>query len=156
MPNAARSPTAAPQSTARRAARLAARVVAAAALAVDAYYHAKLADQYDLVHKSVSEGNLFRAESGLASLAALLLLVRRRPSSEVFAWLVAAGGLAAVLVYRYVDVGALGPLPNMYEPLWFHDKRLSALSQAVALVAVTFLLVTSGIRRVFRTRRHLD
>ena len=146
MPNTA-EPT-----TVSRTLRLVARVIAAAALAVDAYYHAKLAPSYDLVHKSVSEGNLFRAEAGLASLAALLLLVWHHPLSELFAWLVAAGGLAAVLVYRYVNVGTLGPLPNMYEPLWFHDKRLSALSQAVALVAVTFLLLSGRGRRLFGLR----
>lgn len=147
-------PNATVQSTPLRAMRLAARVVAAAALAVDAYYHAKLADQYDLVSKSVSEGDLFRVEAGLASLAALLLLIWHRLPSEIFAWLVAAGGLAAVLVYRYIDVGTLGPLPNMYEPVWFQDKRLSALSQAIALVAVTFLLVTGRHERS-RARRHL-
>jgi len=28
---------------------------------------------------------------------------------------VAASALGAVLLYRYVDVGSLSPLPNMYE-----------------------------------------
>jgi hypothetical protein len=145
-------PNAAAPLTVRRALRFAARLIGAAALAVDAYFHAKLADQYDLVQKSISEGDLFRIEAGLASLAALLLLIWHHPLSEGFAWLVAAGGLAAVLVYRYIDVGTLGPLPNMYEPLWFHDKRLSALSQLVALVMATFLLLSGRGRRVFGVR----
>jgi hypothetical protein len=38
---------------------------------------------------------------------------------------VSAGGFAAVLVYQYVDVGAIGPLPNMYDPGQYPEKTLS-------------------------------
>ncbi|WP_328914786.1 MULTISPECIES: hypothetical protein [unclassified Streptomyces] len=119
-----------------------ARVIAAAGLAVDAYVHAKLAGQYDAVSASVSQGNLFRLEAGLAALAALLVLIWRHLIVDAFAWLVAAGGLAALMVYRYIDVGAFGPFPDMYEPIWSYDKKLAAIVQAVTIVAVTFLLVT--------------
>lgn len=119
-----------------------ARVIAAAGLAVDAYVHAKLAGQYDAVSASISQGNLFRLEAGLAALAALLVLIWRHLIVDAFAWLVAAGGLAALMVYRYIDVGAFGPFPDMYEPVWSYDKKLAAIVQAVTIVAVTFLLVT--------------
>ena len=109
--------------------------------------HAELADQYDAVSATISQGDLFRIEAGLAALAALLVLAWRRRSADAFALLVAAGGLFAVLLCRYVDVGALGPFPNMYEPVWLSDKRLSAVSQAVAMVAAAFLLLTAGRRR---------
>jgi hypothetical protein len=84
----------------------AARLTTAAALAMDAYIHAKLADHYDAVTANVSQGDLFRTEAALASLVALLVLVWRNPLADAFAWLVAAGGLAALLLYRYVDIGA--------------------------------------------------
>jgi hypothetical protein len=144
----------APQPPPRRALRVlrgAARLLAAAGLAVDAYVHAHLAGRYDAVTESISQGTLFRIEAGLAALAALLVLIWRRPAPDFFAWLVAAGGLALLLVYRYVDVGTLGPVPNMYEPLWTTDKRLSAIAQAVAVLATVFLLFsrprTPGRRR---------
>lgn len=130
-----------------------ARALASAGLAIDAYVHAHLADQYDGIVESISQGTLFRIEAALASLAALLVLVWRRLPADAFAWLVAAGGLALLLVYRYVDVGALGPVPNMYEPFWSDDKKLSAVAQAVAVLATSYLLFI-GVRR--RRRRARD
>ena len=111
------------------------RVVTAAALAVDAYIHADLAPSYDFTHASISQGTLFRAEAAAASLAALLLIVAgRRPLVWAFAFLVAAAGIAAVLLYRYVDVGAFGPFPNMYEPVWYAEKSRSAIAEAIGTV----------------------
>ncbi|MFJ5103508.1 hypothetical protein [Streptomyces sp. NPDC088554] len=127
--------------------RVAARLLAAAALAWDAYLHAHLADRYDAVSESVSQGDLFRIEAGLAALAALLVLVWRRLPGDLFAWSVATGGLALLLVYRYVDVGTLGPFPNMYEPVWFTDKRLAVIAEAVAVLATIYLLATHTRRR---------
>lgn len=136
---------------ARRVTGAVVRLIAAAGLAVDAYIHAKLADQYDPIKATVSQGDLFRAEAGLASLAALLVLVWRRPLGDAFAWLVAAGGFALLVVYRYVNVGTLGPLPNMYEPVWSMDKKIAAIAQLVTVVAVSLLLAAHGRRR--RARR---
>ncbi|GGK08857.1 hypothetical protein GCM10011583_46150 [Streptomyces camponoticapitis] len=118
-----------------------ARVLAAAALALDAYYHADLAPQYDAISEDISQGDLFRIEAGLSALAALLVLVWRRFLGDAFAWLVAAGGLALLLVYRYVNVGVLGPFPNMYEPLWFGEKQATVVVEAVAIVATAYLLI---------------
>lgn len=119
------------------------RILAALALAVDAVVHGRLAGQYDAVTAAgaVSEGALFRAEAVAAALAALLVLLWRHRLGDVLAWGVALAGLAAVLLYRYVDVGAFGPLPDMYEPIWSADKITAAWSQAVAALALTVLLV---------------
>ncbi|GGY38652.1 hypothetical protein [Streptomyces omiyaensis] len=133
--------------TPHRRLRGVARLLAAAGLAADAYLHVYLADRYDAVSATVSQGTLFRIEAAVAALAALLVLVWRRLLAEAFAWTVAAGGLAALLLYRYVDVGELGPLPNMYEPLWFTDKNLVVIAQVLALLAATLLLTR-------RRRRH--
>jgi hypothetical protein len=92
---------------------LALRVGTAAGLGIDAVVHWQNAPAYDAVAATVSQGALFRVEAVLAAAAGLLVLVRPRRSSWLAALLVAAGGLAAVLLYRYVDVGALGPLPDM-------------------------------------------
>ena len=75
-----------------------------------------------------------RAEAGLAAAVGLLVLVRPRPSSWLAASAVAASALAAVLLYRYVDVGSLGPLPDMYENTWqVPGKLLSAYAEAAAI-----------------------
>ncbi|MCX5327518.1 hypothetical protein [Streptomyces sp. NBC_00120] len=135
---------------ARRPWRAAARILAAAGLAVNAYVHADLASRYDPVSAAIGQGSLFRIEAALAALAAVLVLFWRRSLGDVFAWLTAAGGLAALLVYRYV--GAFGPLPNMDEPLWYAEKDLAVISQVVTVVAMTLLLAGRGRER-FLIRR---
>ncbi|WP_030069041.1 hypothetical protein [Streptomyces natalensis] len=132
--------------------RIAARLVAAAGLAVNAYVHADLAAEHDPVVATLSEGTLFRVEAALAALAALLVLLWRRPASDAFACIVAGGGLVLLLLYRYVDVGRLGPLPGMYDPAWTGEKKLAALAQAVTVVATGYLLLTRP-RTLARHRR---
>lgn len=129
------------------------RLVTAAALAVDAYVHADLAPNYDFTGGSITQGNLFRAEAGAAALAALLpIVVGRRALVWAFAFLVAAAGLAAVLLYRYVDVGAFGPFSNMYEPFWYAEKTRSAIAEAIGTgTALIGLLLT--LRIWMRSRR---
>jgi len=68
---------------------------------------------------------------------------------------VGASGLAAVLLYRYVDLGALGPLPNMYENTWqVPGKLLSAYAEGAAIVLAGLgLVVHRGVLpRGFRSR----
>lgn len=48
---------------------------------------------------------------------------------------VAGGGLAALLVYRYYQLPAFGPIPAMYEPVRFFKKSLIAVAEVVATVA---------------------
>lgn len=124
------------------------RLLTAAGLAVDAYAHADLAATYDPVAKTISQGDLFRIEAGAAALAALLvILFGTRPLVWAFALLVAAAGVAAVLLYRYVDVGAVGPLPNMYEPVWYPEKTASVVAEAGAmLTAAAGLLLACRLR----------
>lgn len=131
---------------------LTARLLAAAGLAVDAYVHADLAPQYDAVKATFTQGGLFRVEAALAALAALLVLVWRRLPADVFAWAVAAGGFALIIIYRYVDVGAFGPVPDMYEPDWFTEKWAAVVAQLVTVAAASFLIVSDLVD--MRARRH--
>jgi len=114
------------------------RVSTAAALGIDAAVHWQNASAYDAVAATVSQGQLFRVEAALAVVVGLLVLVRPQPSSWLAALLVAASALGAVLLYRYIDVGALGPLPDMYENTWqVPGKLLSAYAEAAAVVLAT-------------------
>jgi len=128
------------------------RVLTAAGLAVDAYIHADLAGDYDPVRNSISQGTLFRIEAGAAAFAALLILVTAHRAAWAVAFLVAASALGAILLYRYVNVGNLGPLPNMYEPIWFAKKSTAAAAEAVATAAALAGLVLASMRA--RKPRH--
>jgi hypothetical protein len=76
----------------------------------------------------------------------LVLLVRRR-WAVLFAFVVALAGVVAVLLYRYVDVGAFGPLPDMFDPTWYPQKTLSLVAEALAAAAAGTLLLTVTPRR---------
>lgn len=123
-----------------RRSQLVLRVVAAAGLAVDAYVHFHLAGGYDAVTAAVGQGTLFRIEGAAAAVAALVVLLVRTRLAALFALVVAAGGVAAVLLYAYVDVGAIGPFPDMYEPVWYQEKLFSVIAEAIAALAALALL----------------
>jgi len=117
-------------------------LIAVAGLAVDAYTHLHLASDYDPVKTStLSQGDLFRAQAGAAILAALLLLVRPRRWTAAIAAIVAGSALAAVLLYRYVDIGQIGPIPSMYEATWYTEKTVSAIAEGAAFVASVLLVL---------------
>lgn len=124
------------------------RLIAVGGLIVDARVHLKLAVAYDSIKSStISQGDLFRIEGGLAIAAAVFILLFRRGVTDFFAAAVAGGGLVALLVYRYVDLGAVGPLPPMYEPAWYPDKVDTCIAQAVATAATLCLLLVAAYRR---------
>jgi len=116
------------------------RLLAAAGLGLDAYVHTDLAGRFE-TGGTISESTLFLVQAGFAALAALLIFVRGRWPEAAFALLVAAAALGAVLLYRYVDVGTIGPLPDMYDPAWYTEKTLSAVAEAVAVLTCAGLVV---------------
>lgn len=81
----------------------------------------------------------------MSAIAGVALLVRPRRYTAAFAFLVSAGGTAAVLLYSYVDVGPFGPVPDMYEPVWYLEKTLSAWAEAVAALAALGLLLMFAV-----------
>jgi hypothetical protein len=115
---------------------LAIAVVTAAGLVIDAVVHLRLAGRYDPITGTIGQGDLFRVEAAVALLLAVSVLVSPwRRATYAAAFLIAASALGAVILYRYVNVGSLGPLPNMYEPVWFGQKTLSAYAEAASTVA---------------------
>lgn len=123
------------------------RIIAVGGLIVDARVHLKLAVAYDAVKSStISQGDLFRIEAGMAIAAAVLILLVPKRFSAFFAAMVAGGGLAALLIYRFVDLGAVGPLPPMYEPAWYPDKVDTCIAQAIATAAALCVLLIQTFR----------
>ena len=112
-------------------------------LAIDAFVHFDLASAFAGVKTStLSQADLFRVEAVAAIVAAVALLVRPRRYTVAFAFLVALAGTVAVVLYRYVDVGKIGPIPDMYDPFWAPaEKTLSLIGEAAATVAGLWLLV---------------
>lgn len=120
------------------------RLLVVAALAVDAVVHLVLADDYQLGYpEGVGGGTLFRAASVAATVVGIALLLTGARLAYLAAAVVLAGALAAAVLYTYVDVPAIGPLPSLYEPVWYGQKTLTAVVEgigagfALAGVAVT-------------------
>jgi hypothetical protein len=110
-------------------------------LGIDAFVHFDLASAFANVKTStISQADIFRIDASVAIVAALALILRPRRYTVAFAFLLAAAGTAAVIVYRYVNVGTIGPIPNMYDPYWApFGKALSAIGEAAATVAAAAL-----------------
>ncbi len=110
-------------------------------LGIDAYVHFDLASAFANIKTStLSQADIFRIDASAAIVVALALILRPRRYTAAFAFLLAAAGTAAVVVYRYVDVGTIGPIPNMYDPYWApFGKALSAIGEAAATIAAAAL-----------------
>ena len=117
--------------------------VVVAGLVADAIVHLDLASAFSNNKTSViSEATIFRIQSVVALIVAVALIVRPRRYVAAIAFLVAASAFAAVMVYRYVNVGKMGPLPNMYDPYWAPaGKNISAVAEALAALASATLVV---------------
>lgn len=130
----------------RRALLAAARLLVVAGLAVDAYAHFDLASTYAEAGGVINGGVLFTAEAVVALLAALVVAIYANRASYLAAFAVGASALAALIVSRYVDLGAIGPFPDLYDPVWFGEKVLAAFAEGVASLAALFGLILRVVR----------
>ena len=128
------------------------RVLGAAGLAVSSYVHLHLAHLYKGLGDSITQADLFYVQGVLAAVVAVWLLLTGMRLAWWTAALVGAGSLAAVLLYRYVDVGALGPIPNMHDASWLPspDKAVSAVAEAAVVLV---WLARAALVRGRRARR---
>lgn len=122
------------------------RALAAAGLLIDAYVHFDLASGYDAVGSTITQGMLFRVQGVVAMLAAMVILLVGSTRVYQVVFLIAVSALVPVVLYTYVDLGALGPLPSMYEPVWYPAKKISAIGEAVAAVAAAGLFMVPALR----------
>ena len=135
-----------------RAAHALARFVVVAGLAADSYVHFDLAGTYSETGGVISEGVLFRAEAVLALLVAIVIVITGRRAAYIAALFISASALAAMLVARYVDLGAIGPFPDVYDPVWFPEKVFAAIGEGLAgLAAAAGIAMHRGIIRKSRS-----
>lgn len=115
------------------------------ALVVDAVIHLSLAPQMQLAAPGgIGGGWLFRLQAVVALLAAASLLLRPSPVAYLLAGAVALSAFVPVLLYTYVDVPAIGPIPSMYDPFWTTPKLVSAVAEGLgATLAGVGLWLTS-------------
>ena len=126
------------------------QLVTSAGLVIDAVVHLRVAADYEPVQGIlIGEGTLFRAQAVVALVLAVLLLVWPRRWVWVLAALTAASAAGAVILYTYVDLGAIAGLPDMYEPTWLPPGKLvSAVAEATtAVLAVAGFVVTWRMAR---------
>ncbi len=122
------------------------RLIVVAALAVDAVVHLRLAGTFDFQDAGIGTGNMFRIAAAAAILAGLYVLLRGSRPAYAVAFVVAFSAFVAVVLYRYVEVPQLGPIPPMYEPIWFFEKTLSAVAEGIGAVAAAIGFVVTGRR----------
>lgn len=129
-----------------------------AGLLVDAWVHIDLDHLYSFPRPGwVNEGVLFQIEGLLAMGAAVWLVLERDVWSAGFAAVLAGGGAFLLVLYRYVDVGRIGPIPNMHEPIWFAEKVVCLIGELVAFVATGALTIRYAYeRRAHRRSRSAD
>ncbi|MCO4255069.1 hypothetical protein [Pseudarthrobacter cellobiosi] len=109
------------------------RVGGAAGLLVSAVIHVQLAPGYQQAAPGgIGQGTLFLIQAGAAVLAAVFVLLKGSRTAFAAAAAVALASFAAVILYRYVQVPAIGPLPSMYEPVWYTAKTITAIAEAAA------------------------
>lgn len=119
-----------------RAFVIGARIWTAVALWINAYIHFVLAIPFDsVVGPLISQGNLFRIQAVVNIVAGILILVLPRWWSGLFAAAVGAGGLLLLVLSVYIplDLSTLG-LPVIFEPIWYQDKIVAAVTQAFAVI----------------------
>jgi hypothetical protein len=122
------------------------RAATAAGLAIDAYVHLDLASVYAEAGGAINEGVLFRAEAAVALLAAAAVAATGRRASYLIALVVGASAVIVMLVSRYVDVGSLGPFPDLYDPVWFPEKLLAAFAEgAASVMALAGVIITGAV-----------
>lgn len=125
------------------------RAGVAAGLLVSAVIHVQLAPGYQQAAPGgIGQGTLFLVQGGTAALAAAFVLLRGSRTAFAAAAAVALSSLAAVILYRYVQAPAIGPLPSMYEPVWYTAKVVTAVAEAAAggLALAGFALVRKSLR----------
>lgn len=127
------------------------RILVALGLAVDAYVHFVLAPNYQFAYPDgIGGGNLFRIQAALAVVVAIYVLVRGSKLSFALAALVALSAFASVVLSTFIQLPQVGPIPAMYEPIWFFEKSVSAVAEGIAgvLAMVGFFLAPRKDKRL--------
>ncbi|MFI0405504.1 hypothetical protein [Actinomadura sp. 3N508] len=121
------------------------RLLVAAGLAADAIVHWRFAPEMAFVQGGSIDGELlFRIQAAVAGVVAVVILTYATRWAYALAFLVAGSAVGAIVFYYYVDIGALGPLPAMYEPVWYTEKTISLVGEGIAALAALAGFLTAS------------
>ncbi|GAA0997971.1 hypothetical protein [Subtercola frigoramans] len=127
--------------------RFAAIFWAVLALALNAYIHFTLAPGVSTVEGALmSLSTLYLIEAAVNVLAAILLVVRPRVWTAVFAILVALAGLAILVASVWMPVHLPFGLPMVPMSSWTTEKAVSAAAQFLVLFSGSIIAVTGRPR----------
>lgn len=125
------------------------RAAGAAALGYSGYLHLRIAlDRPPLAAAGqLSLSGLFVAQAAAVAVVVVWVLVR----GNVLSWLafgaVAVGSAAALVLSVYVRIPAVGPFPQLYEPVWYLDKYMAGIAAVIAGVVALLGVVRARHRR---------
>lgn len=125
---------------------IAVRALVAVPLAVSAYLHYDLAAGPLAGDGKITLAGLFIAQAVVATIVLLWLLVRGERVALIAGALVGLGSLAALVLSTYVEIPAIGPMPAIYEPIWYAEKVVAA-----AAAGFGGLMALMGLARPKRT-----
>lgn len=129
-----------PQADSLRVLARALAALTAAALAVDGIVHLAVAGRYAVPGGGVlAESNLFRAQALVALVVGAWVLLRPSVTSFAVAAVAAAVAAVAVITSTYLDLGSIGPLPDLYEPTWAAPGKVLSMVAEVAAVPLALL-----------------
>ncbi|SFA80853.1 hypothetical protein [Cellulomonas marina] len=122
------------------------RVLGALALGVSGWVHLRIALDRPppTADGALTLSGLFAAQAAVCAVVVLAVLGRGSRAAWTAFLVVAAASVVALVASVYVRVPAIGPLPAMYEPLWYGDKYVAAGSAAVAVVVALAALAARG------------
>ena len=111
---------------------LAVRLLAAGALLVTAFIHARLAFKVGLDGSPLGRGPLFLAQAIVSAIIAMAMLTR---NSRVwlFAVVLSGSGLLGILASVYFPIPSVGPFPAIDEPTWLLTKGVVALAELTVI-----------------------
>ena len=115
--------------------------ITAVGLALDAWMHLRAAHGYDHVGTTITEGTLFRIEAVVALLVMVALLVRPSRATAGLAAVVTVAGTFALVFTYLVPLGAVGPIPDMYEHVLYLEKVVALVAMSIAAVSSVTLVV---------------
>ena len=111
---------------------LAVRLLAAAALLVTAFIHARLAFQIGMDGSPLGRGQLFLAQAVVSAIIAMAIL-SHNSRAWLFAVVLSGTGLLGVLASVYFPIPSVGPFPAIDEPTWLLTKGVVALAELTVI-----------------------
>lgn len=128
------------------------RLLVTCAFSVSAYVHLDLARGPWTADGEVTLAGLFVADAVTAVATAVWVLVRPTRTAWAVALLVGLASLIALLLSTHVRLPGPGPLPVLYEPIWYPEKAVAAVAAGTAALgaAVGLALALPRAGRVVR------